>query len=131
MVKRKKDEATIPPSGARFRRLSDDSEPQSKPREIFPDVKAYEPLAPFSERLKTQVNISVEEKLEEFKEVTLNEECSVILRYQTPLKMNNLMSLLTSCMIKDYNIDKILCDPSLHMNFISLELVEKLDLGEV
>jgi len=130
-VKRKKREATFSLYRRRFRCLSDDSEPQSKPGEILPDVKAYEPPAPFPERLETPVNISVEEKLEEFKEVMLNEECSAILTHQTSPTMNNLMSLSTSCKIKQYTIDKILCDPSLHMNFISLELVEKLDPGEV
>ena len=94
----------------------------------MPEVKAYEPPA---ERLETSVNISDEDELEEFKEITLNEECSAIFTHQTPSKMNNMMILSTSCMIKDYTIDKILCDPSLHMNFISLEFVKKLDLRKV
>ncbi|GKV38977.1 hypothetical protein SLEP1_g46823 [Rubroshorea leprosula] len=69
-------------------------------------------------------------KLEEFKMVKLNEECSAILQNKLPPKLKDPGSFSIPCIIGNVNFDKALCDLGASINLMPFHVFRKLGLGE-
>ena len=69
-------------------------------------------------------------KLKEHETIKLNEECSAILHNKLPLKLEDLGSFSTPCIIRNLKFDNILCDFCASMNLMPLSVFRTLGLRE-
>ena len=69
-------------------------------------------------------------KLEDFKTMKLNEECSAILLNKLPQKLKDPGSFTIPCTIGSINFDKALCDLGANINLMPLSILQKLGLKE-
>ncbi|XP_056169350.1 uncharacterized protein LOC130138655 [Syzygium oleosum] len=70
-------------------------------------------------------------KLEDYKTVKLNEECSAILQNKLPPKLKDPGSFTIPCTIGDSYFEKALCDLGASINLMPFSVFRKLGLGEV
>ncbi|XP_021985829.1 uncharacterized protein LOC110882034 [Helianthus annuus] len=74
--------------------------------------------------------LSNKKKLEELSQVTLNEECSVVLQNKVPKKMNDPGSFTIPCLIGSFSVSNALADIGASINLMPYAVFAKLDLGE-
>ena len=69
-------------------------------------------------------------KLEDYKTVKLNRECSAIILNKLPPKLKDPGSFTIPCTIGNYHFDKVLCDLGASINLMPLSIMQKLGLEE-
>ena len=74
--------------------------------------------------------ISSKKKLQRFRTITLNKECSAIVSSKLPLKCKHPGSVTIPCSVDNLNFPKALCDSGASINLMPLSIYRKLGLGE-
>jgi len=117
-IKRKKDEA-------HFEKFMD----------IFKEIHIHIPLVEALKQMPNYVKFLKDvlinrRKFEEFKVVSLNEECSVILKNEIPLKEKDLSSFTIPISIGGKKLGQALYDLGSSINLMSLSIYKKLGICE-
>ncbi|XP_073138393.1 uncharacterized protein [Henckelia pumila] len=70
-------------------------------------------------------------KLNDLTQVTMNEECSVVLQNKRPRKFQDPGSFSKPCQIGCFSFDNVLCDLGASINLMSYSLAQKLGINNI
>ena len=94
----------------------------------IPFLEALENMPSYVEFMK--MILASNKKLEEYRTITLTEECSAILQKKLPLKLQDSGSFAIPLSIGNRVSGKALCDLGASINLIPLSMFKRLKLGE-
>ena len=94
----------------------------------IPFAEALEQMPRYAKFMKEI--LAKKRKLGDYETVALSEECSAILQKKLPLELKDPGSFTIPCAIGDAVFEKALCDLGANINFMSMSIFEKLNLGK-
>ncbi|XP_057990621.1 uncharacterized protein LOC110671231 [Hevea brasiliensis] len=101
-------------------------------KKLYINIPFTEVLAqmPFYAKFLKEI-LSNKGKLDDYKTVTLTEECSAILQNKLPLKLKDPGSFFIPYLLGNMKINKALCDLGASVNIMPLSICQKLNVGEL